>query len=79
MQLGIIYSLSASALFGGMYYLATLLRRLSGESLFGIRMVVTLPFLLFALFVLKKQAEFGSLAYLCDCRFADVAFLMGAE
>ncbi|SUT87063.1 permease [Actinobacillus ureae] len=62
MQLGIIYSLSASALFGGMYYLATLLRRLSGESLFGIRMVVTLPFLLFALFVLKKQAEFVAFA-----------------
>ncbi|WP_419843203.1 EamA family transporter RarD [Actinobacillus pleuropneumoniae] len=62
MQLGIIYSLSASALFGGMYYLATLLRPLSGESLFGIRMVVTLPFLFFAIFVLKKQHEFFAFA-----------------
>ncbi|HGO5856566.1 TPA: EamA family transporter RarD [Mannheimia haemolytica] len=55
---GILLSLSASVLFGCMYYLATFLKPLSGVSVFGIRMVVTLPFLFLALFLLKKQAEF---------------------
>lgn len=55
---GILLSLSASVLFGCMYYLATFLKPLSGVSVFGIRMVVTLPFLFLALFLLKKQTEF---------------------
>lgn len=55
---GILLSLSASVLFGCMYYLAIFLKPLSGVSVFGIRMVVTLPFLFLALFLLKKQTEF---------------------
>ncbi|STY63456.1 EamA family transporter RarD [Mannheimia haemolytica] len=55
---GILLSLSASVLFGCMYYLATFLKPLSGVSVFGIRMVVTLPFLFLASFLLKKQTEF---------------------
>ncbi|VEI76714.1 putative chloramphenical resistance permease RarD [Mannheimia haemolytica] len=55
---GILLSLSASVLFGCMYYLATFLKPLSGVSIFGIRMVVTLPFLFLALLLLKKQTEF---------------------
>ncbi|QLB14306.1 permease [Mannheimia granulomatis] len=55
---GILFSLSASILFGCMYYLAIFLRPLSGESVFGIRMVVTLPFLFLALFLFKKQKDF---------------------
>lgn len=55
---GILFSLSASVLFGCMYYLAIFLRPLSGVSVFGIRMVVTLPFLFLALLLFKKQKEF---------------------
>lgn len=55
---GILFSLSASVLFGCMYYLAVFLRPLSGISVFGIRMVVTLPFLFLALLLLKKQKAF---------------------
>ncbi|HHW7568034.1 TPA: EamA family transporter RarD [Mannheimia haemolytica] len=55
---GILLSLSASVLFGCMYYLAIFLKPLSGVSVFGIRMVVTLPFLFLALLLLRKQTEF---------------------
>lgn len=55
---GVLLSLSASSLFGCLYYLAVFLQPLSGESMFGIRMLVTFPFLLLALFLLKKQQEF---------------------
>ena len=55
---GILFSLIASILFGCLYYLAIHLRPLSGESVFGIRMVLTLPCLLFAIFLFRKQHEF---------------------
>lgn len=55
---GVFCSLFASLFFGGLYYLATLLCPLSGESLFGIRMVVTLPFLALAIILFKQQAQF---------------------
>lgn len=55
---GVLLSLSASMLFGCMYYLAVFLRPLTGESVFGFRMVVTIPFLFLALFLLKKQHAF---------------------
>lgn len=57
-MLGVFCSLLASLLFGGLYYLATWLRPLEGQEIFGFRMLVTLPFLFLAVFVLKKQAEF---------------------
>ena len=50
---GVSFSLFASLLFGLMYYLAIHLHPLSGEGVFGIRMVVTLPFLFLSLFLFK--------------------------
>lgn len=55
---GIFFSLSASLLFGVMYYLSTFLLPLAGEAIFGVRMVITLPFLFLTLFLLKQQNEF---------------------
>lgn len=55
---GIFCSLLASVLFGGLYYLATFLRPLGGEDVFGFRIVVTLPFLCLAVWVLKQQQAF---------------------
>lgn len=58
-MLGIFYSLLASMLFGGLYYLSTLLRPLSGVDVFGFRMLLMFPFMLILLFVvLRKRAEF---------------------
>lgn len=57
-MLGIFYSLLASTLFGGLYFLSTLLRPLSGEDVFGFRMILMFPFLFALVFVLKKQTEF---------------------
>ncbi|QIM63649.1 permease [Pasteurellaceae bacterium Orientalotternb1] len=55
---GILCSLLASLLFGGLYLLATFLRPLAGEDVFGFRMLVTLPFLFLAVIVLNKRLEF---------------------
>lgn len=55
---GILCSLLASLLFGGLYLLATFLRPLEGEDVFGFRMLVTLPFLLLAVVALGKWSEF---------------------
>ncbi|OOH89689.1 EamA family transporter [Pasteurellaceae bacterium 15-036681] len=55
---GILFSLSASLLFGVMYYLSSLLRPLSGEGIFGFRMWVSLPFLVAAVFLFKQQSQF---------------------
>lgn len=41
-----------------MYYLAIFLKPLAGVSIFGIRMLVTIPFLFLALYLFKKQNEF---------------------
>lgn len=58
-MLGIFYSLLASTLFGGLYYLSTLLRPLSGVDVFGFRMLLMFPFMLVLLFVvLRKRSEF---------------------
>lgn len=43
MQKGIFLSILASALFGSMYYYTTLLDPLSGEEIYGWRMLLTLP------------------------------------
>lgn len=55
---GVLCSLLASILFGGLYYLATFLRPLQGVDVFGFRMLVTLPFLFLAVIALKQKAEF---------------------
>lgn len=41
---GVLASVVASCIFGGIYYLAPLLAPLTGEQIFGWRMLVTLPF-----------------------------------
>lgn len=56
---GIFCSLLASLLFGGLYGLATYLRPLAGLDVFGFRMVLMLPFLILAVFVLGKRSEFA--------------------
>lgn len=55
---GVFCSLLASLLFGGLYYLATFLRPLAGEDVFGFRMVAMFPFLCLAVVVLKQKQEF---------------------
>lgn len=55
---GIFSSLLASVLFGGLYYLATYLKPLSGVEVFGFRILVTLPFLCLLILVIKQQREF---------------------
>ena len=41
---GVVASVVASCIFGSIYYLASLLQPLSGEQIFGWRMLVTIPF-----------------------------------
>lgn len=41
---GVLASVVASCIFGGIYFLAPLLQPLSGEQIFGWRMLVTIPF-----------------------------------
>ena len=55
---GVFCSLLASLLFGGLYYLATFLRPLAGEDVFGFRMLAMFPFLCLAVVVLKQKQEF---------------------
>ena len=55
---GILYSVSASILFGGVYYLSVVLQPISGEGLFGWRTLFTFPFLIPAFFLLKQQKLF---------------------
>ena len=43
MQKGIFLSILASVLFGSMYYYTTLLEPLTGEEIYGWRMLLTLP------------------------------------
>lgn len=58
---GILASLSANLLFGVVYYFAILLRPLDGETMFGLRIVVVLPFILLAIFLFKQQCAFRHL------------------
>ena len=55
---GIFFSVTASLGFGVVYYLSTVLRPIEGSQLFGVRTLVTLPFVLFAIVLLHKQQEF---------------------
>ena len=55
---GITFSVTASILFGVLYYLSTNLKPLSGEEIYGFRIWVSLPFVISALFIFKKTDEF---------------------
>lgn len=52
---GTIYSILASVLFGYIYYFSTMLMPLSGEDIFGYRVIFTLPFVWAAVFLFKQQ------------------------
>ncbi|MDO9757789.1 EamA family transporter RarD [Glaesserella parasuis] len=56
---GTTFSVTASILFGVLYYLSTHLKPLSGEEIYGFRMWVSLPFVISALFIFKKTDEFN--------------------
>lgn len=56
---GITFSVTASILFGVLYYLSTHLKPLSGEEIYGFRMWVSMPFVISALFIFKKTDEFN--------------------
>ncbi len=56
---GITFSVTASILFGVLYYLSTHLKPLSGEEIYGFRIWVSLPFVISALFIFKKTDEFN--------------------
>lgn len=58
---GILCSLSANLLFGVVYYFAVLLRPLNGETMFGFRILVVMPFILLAIFLFKQQRAFKDL------------------
>ncbi|MCK3654537.1 permease [Pasteurellaceae bacterium Macca] len=55
---GILFSITASLLFGGLYYLSTHLVPLSGEGIYGFRIWVSLPFVLASLWLFKQVGEF---------------------
>lgn len=55
---GSLISITASILFGVLYYLSTRLAPLSSEGIFGFRIWVSLPFIIFSLFLFKKTGEF---------------------
>lgn len=55
---GVLFSVTASMLFGCVYYLSVVLQPISGVGLFGWRIIFTVPFLLFSLFLMKQQQAF---------------------
>lgn len=52
---GIVLSLSASTLFGYMYYFSTLLMPLRGEDILGFRIIFTAPFVISAVILFKQK------------------------
>lgn len=58
---GIICALSANLLFGLVYYFALLLRPMNGETMFGYRIIVVIPFILLAIFLFKQHHQFRQL------------------
>tara|TARA_Y100000034_G_C6798923_1_gene358285 strand:+ start:451 stop:924 length:474 start_codon:yes stop_codon:yes gene_type:complete len=62
MQKGIFLSILASVLFGSMYYYTTLLEPLSGEEIYGWRMLLTLPVMTLFLIWTKDWGLIKSIA-----------------
>lgn len=58
---GVLFSLAANFLFGLGYYFAVLLRPLNGESMFGFRILVLIPFIFFAILLFKQAGQFSQL------------------
>jgi len=58
---GVVLSVGASTLFGAMYYFSSLLVPLSGEQIFGWRLLLTLPFLTGLLYASGDAAKLRAL------------------
>ena len=58
---GVFFCITANFLFGFGYYFAILLRPLSGESMFGFRIIVLIPFILLAILLFKQTSKFTQL------------------
>ena len=58
---GMFFCITANFLFGLGYYFAILLRPLSGESMFGFRIIVLIPFILLAVLLFKQTPKFKQL------------------
>lgn len=58
---GIFFCITANFLFGLGYYFAILLRPLNGESMFGFRIIVLIPFILLAILLFKQTLKFKQL------------------
>lgn len=58
---GVICSLGASMLFGFMYYFSTQLIPLTGQEIFAFRIILALPFVLGAIFILKQKYRLTAL------------------
>ena len=58
---GVFFCITANFLFGLGYYFAILLRPLSGESMFGFRIIVLMPFILLAILLFKQTPKFTQL------------------
>lgn len=58
---GMFFCITANFLFGLGYYFAILLRPLNGESMFGFRIIVLIPFILLAILLFKQIQIFKQL------------------
>lgn len=58
---GVFFCITANFLFGLGYCFAILLRPLSGESMFGFRIIVLIPFILLAILLFKQTPKFTQL------------------
>ena len=58
---GMFFCITANFLFGLGYYFAILLRPLNGESMFGFRIIVLIPFILLAILLFKQIQNFKQL------------------
>lgn len=58
---GVLFCLAANFLFGLGYYFAVLLRPLNGESMFGFRILVLIPFIFLAILLFKQAGQFSQL------------------
>lgn len=58
---GMFFCIAANFLFGLGYYFAILLRPLNGESMFGFRIIVLIPFILLAILLFKQIQNFKQL------------------
>lgn len=58
---GVLFATTANILFGLGYYFAVLLRPLDNMGMFGLRIVVLMPFILLAILLFKQQRTFQDL------------------